>query len=93
MSHDNESRGNTVAFLESSMARWFIGTFLVGLLWYCVGSYERARKAREEQEKTNRAVELTREAIRRGEGGEAASRLFREDFEMFQNSERQKIND
>lgn len=67
----------------SLFAQWFIGYFLVALLWFGVDSYERAQEENAKRQQLRSQVEEMREAVRRGATGEATSRLFADDHAIY----------
>ena len=70
----------------SIFRQWFIGYFLVALVWFVVNEYEREQERAEERARINQSVETVRDAVRRGETGEAFKRLFPHDHKTFLNS-------
>ncbi len=68
--------------------KWFFGYFLVGLVGFAAKMHEVQRKSALEQEKVDRMVEETREAVRQGQTGEAFQRLFPDDRKNFLESQR-----
>lgn len=71
----------------STFRQWFVGYFLVALIGLMVNAYYRQEESREERDRINQSVEEARDAVRRGEAGEAFERLFPDDHEVFLDSQ------
>ena len=69
---------------------WFIGYVLVALIWFGVGVYERDQERQQEQERIDHSMTEIRDAVRRGEGGEALNQLFPEEHAQFLDEQRQQ---
>lgn len=66
-----------------SLRKWVWGYVIVALWWFGVSMYERHVQEEKKRKELERSVQELREGVRRGEAGEAFSRLFAEEHQEF----------
>jgi len=63
--------------------KWFTGYFLVAVAVFAGKMYDERRKQELKQLEVDQKVEVHRDAVRRGETGDAFRRLFPQDHQQF----------